>query len=113
MTRQAKMTAPLDDRIAVAFTDSATPDIVAALIEETESAARAAGERRQAAVSRLREWLMDLQSAEEDDRRRAAYEGARAERDTGRRARPSLPAARRAAGGPARAASCRRLSIRF
>jgi hypothetical protein len=35
----------------------------------------------QATVSRLRERLTELQSAEEDARRRAAYEEARAERD--------------------------------
>jgi hypothetical protein len=45
----------LDDCLAAAFADSATPDTVAALIEETESAARAAGERQQHAVLRLRE----------------------------------------------------------
>src|SRR5512143_3720224 len=72
---------PLDDRMAAAFTDGATPDTVAALIQETESAARAAGERLQATVSRLRERLTEVQAAEEDDRRRAAYEEARAERD--------------------------------
>jgi hypothetical protein len=44
-------------------------------------AARAAGERLQATVSRLRERLTEVQAAEEDDRRRAAYEEARAERD--------------------------------
>ena len=81
MTRQTKMTAPLDDRIVAAFADGATPDTVAALIQETESAARAAGERLQATVLRLRERLTEVQAAEEDDRRRAAYEEARAERD--------------------------------
>jgi hypothetical protein len=73
--------ASLDDRLVAAFTDGATPDTVAALIEETESAACAAGERLQATVSRLRERLTEVQSAEEDDRRRSAYEEARAERD--------------------------------
>jgi Rad3-related DNA helicase len=71
----------LDDRLVAAFAEGATPDTVAALIEETESAARAAGERQQAAVSRLRDRLAELRTAEEDDRRRAAYEEARAERD--------------------------------
>ena len=80
MTRKQEL-ALLDDRLAAAFADSATPDTVAALIEETESAARAAGEQQQAAVSRLRERLTELQAAEEDDRRRAAYDEARAERD--------------------------------
>ena len=72
---------PPDDRMAAAFTDGATEDTVAALIEETESAARAAGEGQQAAVSRLRDRLAELRTAEEDNRRRAAYEEARAERD--------------------------------
>jgi hypothetical protein len=54
---------------------------VAALIQETESAERAAGERLQATVSRLRDRLAELRTAEEDDRRRAAYEEAKAERD--------------------------------
>jgi hypothetical protein len=72
---------PLDDRVAAAFEDGATPDTVAALIQETESAGRAAGERQQATVSRLRERLTELQGAEEDERRRTAYEEARAERD--------------------------------
>jgi hypothetical protein len=71
----------LDDRLAAAFADGATPETVAALIEETESAGHAAGERLQATVSRLRERLTEVQGAEEDDRRRAAYEEARAERD--------------------------------
>jgi Rad3-related DNA helicase len=71
----------LDDRLVAAFAEGATPDTVAALIEETESAARAAGERQQTAVSRLRDRLAELRTAEEDDRRRAAYEEARAERD--------------------------------
>jgi hypothetical protein len=70
---------------------------VAALIQEAESAACAAGERLQATVSRLREWLTELQAAEEDARRRAAYEEARAERDElAAEPRPRLPAARRA-----------------
>jgi hypothetical protein len=83
MAKPAKLDsiASLDDLIAGAFTDGATPDTVAALIEETESAERAAGERLQATVSRLRERLTELQTAEEDNRRRAAYEEARAERD--------------------------------
>ena len=72
---------PLDDRMAAAFTDGATPDTVAALIQETQSAAHAAGDAAEQAVSRLRERLTEVQSAEEDDRRRAAYEQARAERD--------------------------------
>ena len=72
---------PLDDRLAAAFTDGATPDTVAALIQEAEAAARAAGDAAEQAVSRLRERLTQVQSAEEDDRRRAAYEEARAERD--------------------------------
>jgi hypothetical protein len=103
---------PLDDRMAAAFTDGATSDTVAALIQEAESAARAAGgaaeqaptrplepatadaatsrremedgvrhERLQAVVSRLRERLTEVRAAEEDDRRRAAYEEASAERD--------------------------------
>jgi hypothetical protein len=57
----------LDDCLAAAFADSATPDTVAALIEETESAARAAGERLQATVSGLRERVTEVQAAEEDD----------------------------------------------
>jgi hypothetical protein len=73
--------AALDDRIAAAFTSAATPDTVAALIQEAESASRAAGEAAQATVSRLRERLTEVQAAEEDDRRRAAYEEVRAERD--------------------------------
>jgi hypothetical protein len=72
---------PLDDRLAAAFADGATPETVAALIEETESAARAAGERQQVAVSRLRDRLTELRTADEDKRRRAAYDEARAERD--------------------------------
>jgi hypothetical protein len=71
----------LDDRLAAAFADGATPELVAALIEETESAARAAGERQQVAVSRLRDRLTELRTADEDKRRRAAYDEARAERD--------------------------------
>jgi hypothetical protein len=79
---EAKMTpASLDDRVAAAFVEDATPDTVAALIQESEAAARAAGEAAQAVVSRLRERLTEVQAAEEDDRRRAAYEEARAERD--------------------------------
>jgi hypothetical protein len=74
-------THPCSDRIAAAFTDGATPDTVVALIEETQSAGHAAGDRLQAVVSRLRERLTELQTAEENDRRRAAYEAARAERD--------------------------------
>ena len=80
MTRHAKMTS-LDDRVAAAFADGATPDTVAALIQEAEAAARAAGDAAEQAVSRLRERLTEVQAAEEDDRRRAAYEEARAERD--------------------------------
>jgi hypothetical protein len=80
MTRKQEP-ATLDDRVARAFADGATEDTVAALIEETESAGRAADERQQATVSRLRERLTELRTAEEDDRRRAAYEEARAERD--------------------------------
>jgi hypothetical protein len=71
----------LDDRLAAAFAAGATSDTVATLIEEAESAARAAGEAAEQAVSRLRERLTQVQAAEEDDRRRAAYEEARAERD--------------------------------
>jgi hypothetical protein len=79
---EAKMTpASLDDRVAAAFVEDATPDTVAALIEEAEAAARAAGDAAEQAVSRLRERLTQVQAAEEDDRRRAAYEEARAERD--------------------------------
>jgi hypothetical protein len=74
-------TTPLDDRLAAAFAEGATPEAVAAVIQETESAGHAAGERLQATVSRLRERLTEVQGAEEDDRRRAAYEEARAERD--------------------------------
>ncbi len=82
MTRHTKMTATtLDDRLAAAFTDGATSDTVAALTQEAESAARAAGDAAEQAVSRLRERLTQVQAAEEDDRRRAAYEEARAERD--------------------------------
>ena len=73
--------ATLDSRLAAAFTEGATPETVAALIQEAESAAYAAGERLQVTVSRLRERLTEVQAAEEDDRRRAAYEEARAERD--------------------------------
>jgi hypothetical protein len=50
MTRRAE--SELDERLAAAFPDGATEDTVAASIEETESAARAAGERQQAAVPR-------------------------------------------------------------
>ena len=71
----------LDDRLAAAFADGATPETVAALIQETEAAAHAAGERQQAAVLRLRERLTELQSAEEDERRRVAYQEAMAQRD--------------------------------
>jgi transposase len=71
----------LDERLAAAFTPAATEDTVAALIEETESAAHAAGERLQATVSRLRERLTELRTAEEDERRRAAYEEAKTERN--------------------------------
>ena len=83
MAKPAKLdsVASLDGRIAGAFADSATPDTVAALIQEAEAAARAAGDAAEQAVSRLRERLTEVQSAEEDDRRRAAYEQARAERD--------------------------------
>ena len=80
MSRKHEAT-PLDDRLAAAFTDGATPDTVAALIQEAEAAARAAGDAAEQAVSRLRERLTQVQAAEEDDRRRAAYEEARAERD--------------------------------
>ena len=79
---EAKMTpASLDDRVAAAFVEDATPDTVAALIQEAEAAARAAGDAAEQAVSRLRERLTAVQAVEEDDRRRAAYEEARAERD--------------------------------
>ena len=83
MGKPAKLdsTASLDDRIAGAFADGATVDMVAALIQEAESAACAAGDAAEQAVSRLRERLTEVQAAEEDDRRRAAYEEARAERD--------------------------------
>jgi hypothetical protein len=74
-------TAALDDRLAAAFAGDATSDTVTALIEEVETAAHAAGESAEQAVSRLRERLTQMQAAEEDDRRRAAYEEARAERD--------------------------------
>jgi hypothetical protein len=74
-------TAALDDRLAAAFAGDATSDTVAALIQEAESAARAAGDAAEQAVSRLRERLTEVQTAEEDDRRRAAYEEATAERD--------------------------------
>ena len=79
---EAKMTpASLDDRLAAAFADGATVDTVAALIQEAEAAAHAAGDAAEQAVSRLRERLTEVQAAEEDDRRRAAYEETRAERD--------------------------------
>ena len=83
MAKPAKLdsVASLDDRIAGAFADGATVDTVAALIQEAEAAARAAGDAAEQAVSRLRERLTEVQAAEEDDRRRAAYEEARAERD--------------------------------
>src|SRR5262245_39000380 len=61
---------PLDVRLAAAASEGATSDALAALIQEAESAAHAAGER-----------LAEVQAAEEDDRRRAAYEEARVERD--------------------------------
>ena len=61
--------------IGIAAAQSAAA--VAALIQEAESAAHAAGERLQVTVSRLRERLTEVQAAEEDDRRRAAYEEAR------------------------------------
>jgi hypothetical protein len=79
---EAKMIpASLDDRVAAAFVEDATPETVAALIQEAESAGYAAGERLQVTVSRLRKRLTEVQAAEEDDCRRAAYEEARAERD--------------------------------
>ena len=83
MAKPAKLdsVASLDGRIAGAFADGATVDTVAALIQEAEATARAAGDAAEQAVSRLRERLTEVQSAEEDDRRRAAYEQARAERD--------------------------------
>ena len=83
MAKSGKLDSPasLDDRLAAAFTDGATPDTVAALIPEAESAARAAGNAAEQAASRLGERLTELQAAEEDNRRRAAYEEARAERD--------------------------------
>ena len=83
MAKPAKLdsVASLDGRIAGAFADGATVDTVAALIQEAEAAARAAGDAAEQAVSRLRERLTEVQAAEEDDRRRAAYEEARAERD--------------------------------
>ena len=83
MAKPAKLdsVASLDGRIAGASADGATPDTVAALIQEAEAAARAAGDAAEQAVSRLRERLTQVQAAEEDDRRRAAYEQARAERD--------------------------------
>jgi hypothetical protein len=67
--------------VAAAFVEDATPDTVATLIQQVEVAARAAGDAAEQAVSRLRERLTQVQAAEEDDRRRAAYEEARAERD--------------------------------
>ena len=83
MAKSAKLDSPasLDDRIAGAFADGATVDTVVALIPEAEAAARAAGDAAEQAASRLRERLTELQAAEEDNRRRAAYEEARAERD--------------------------------
>ena len=81
MTRKLYSAPSLDDRIAAAFADGATPDTVAALIQETEAAACAAGDAAEQAVSRLRERLTQVQAAEEDDRRRTAYEEAAAERD--------------------------------
>jgi len=72
---------PLDDRMAAAFTEGATSDTVGALIQEAEVAARAAGDAAEQAVSRLRERLTEVRAAEEDDRRRSAYEEASAERD--------------------------------
>jgi hypothetical protein len=79
MTRRTEF--DLEARWAGACGAAATPGTVTALIQEAESAACAAGERLQATVSRLRERLMEVQGAEEDDRHRAAYEEARAERD--------------------------------
>ena len=83
MAKSAKLDSPasLDDRVAAAFVEDATSDTVAALIQEAEAAARAAGDAAEQAVSRLRERLTEVQSAEDDGRRRAAYEEARAERD--------------------------------
>jgi hypothetical protein len=81
-----------------AFADGATVDTVAALIQEAEATARAAGDAAGQAVSRLREPLAEVQAAEEDDRRRAAFEQARAERDElAAEFGPGLPAAPRAA----------------
>ena len=57
----------------------ATIDAAAARREMEDAAFR--HEWLQATVSRLRERLTELQSAEEENRRRAAYEEARAERD--------------------------------
>jgi hypothetical protein len=73
--------ASLDDRVAAAFVEDATPDTVAGLIQQVELAARVTGDAAEQAVSRLRERLTEVQAAKEDDRRRAAYEEARAERD--------------------------------
>ena len=72
---------PLDDRMAAAFTEGATSDTVGALIQEAEAATRAAGDAAEQAVSRLRERLTEVRAAEEDNRRRSAYEEASAERD--------------------------------
>jgi hypothetical protein len=66
----------LDDRLAAAFAAGATSDTVAALIQEAEAAARAAGDAAEQAVSRLRERLTQVQAAEEDDRRRGAWPSA-------------------------------------
>jgi hypothetical protein len=74
------------------FTDRATEDTVAALIQETESDAHAAGEGLQATVSRLRERLTELRTAKEDERRRAAYEEAW---PSATNRRPSSPASTR------------------
>jgi hypothetical protein len=81
MTRKPELPASLDDRLAAAFSDGATPETVAVLIQETESAALAAGERLQATATRLRDRLTELQDAAEDARRRAAYAESAAERD--------------------------------
>ena len=83
MAKSAKLDSPasLDHRIAGAFADGATVDTVAASIPEAEAAARAAGDAAEQAASRLRERLTQMQAGEENDRRLAAYEEARAERD--------------------------------
>jgi hypothetical protein len=101
----------LDERITAAFADGAKSDGVASLIRESEAAAIAVGEaaeraldpvlsapdiaaarremddaefrrdRLQAAVTKLGVRLGELKGAEEDQRRRIAYEDAKVKRD--------------------------------